>query len=103
MKLINKWMILLLASGLTAMAQPQEVFVNKAFVDTDTLPVDAVTFINEGSFTVGGGLMPFDTQNTLNYTNRGVMNSPTGFLFEHINDGGHHSKAENFFNDVGQK
>jgi hypothetical protein len=101
MKLINKWMILLLASGLTAMAQPQEVFVNKAFVDTDTLPVDAVTFINEGSFTVGGGLMPFDTQNTLNYTNRGVMNSPTGFLFEHINDGGHHSKAENFFNDVG--
>jgi hypothetical protein len=102
MKLINKWVILMLAGGLTASAQPQDVYINKGFVDAiDDLPVNAVTFINEGSFSEFSSPLPFDTQNTLNYTNYGVMNSQAGFIFEHISDSGAHSKASSFFNGVG--
>lgn len=102
MKLINKWVILMLAGGLTASAQPQDVYINKGFVDAiDDLPINAVTFINEGSFSEFSSPLPFDTLNTLNYTNYGVMNSVAGFVFEHISDEGVHSKAGSFFNDVG--
>lgn len=102
MKLINKWVLLMLAGGLNASAQPQDVYINKGFVDAlDDLPVNAVTFINEGSFSEFSSPLPFDTQNTLNYTNYGVMNSQAGFIFEHISDGGAHSKASSFFNGVG--
>lgn len=92
----------MLAGGLTASAQPQDVYINKGFVDAiDDLPINAVTFINEGSFSEFSSPLPFDTLNTLNYTNYGVMNSVAGFVFEHISDEGVHSKAGSFFNDVG--
>ena len=103
MKCINKWVLLLLVGGLNAAAQPQDVFFNKGFIDVDELPIDAVTFVNDGSLTVNTIILPFDTQNTLYYTNRGIMNSASGFIFENIADTGIRKPADTFFNDFGSE
>ena len=90
-----------LAATSAAWAQPTELYENFGFVDASSeLPIDAASFANYGSFSVFSTL-PFDTQNTLNFTNRGLMDGIVGFNFQHINDAGDRGPALNFVNERG--
>ncbi|HYG25022.1 MAG TPA: hypothetical protein VEH04_19820 [Verrucomicrobiae bacterium] len=54
----------------------------------DSPPIDALNFINNGTFIAQNGLVltvlqqiPFETSSTLNYTNTGTMSANVGFRF----------------------
>lgn len=82
-------------------AEPQtiDLFENFGFFNaTNHLPIDAVSFANYGRFVVEDSLLPFDMQNVLNFTNRGIMTSSIGFDFKHITPDGARSPAKNFVN-----
>jgi hypothetical protein len=98
MKFIKGCMLLSLLGVTHAAAQPQDIFINRGFLDPKVaMPINAVTFVNEGLITLGGPL-EFDTQNTLFFTNSGVMTHDSGFVFEHIDDDGRRSPAASFVN-----
>ena len=67
---------------------------------TNVPQVDAITFANYGIFSVAGAL-PYTTQNTLNFTNRGEMVGFPGFRLENVADSGLRRPAANFFNANG--
>lgn len=67
---------------------------------TNVPQIDAVIFGNFGDFSVGTPL-PYTTQNTLYYTNRGQMFGSPGFLFQNISDSGKRSWSSSFFNGTG--
>lgn len=93
---------LLLTAGLdlSLQSQPDPIYLNRGMVDFSDSPViNALAFANYGSFNVSSGL-PFDTMNTLNFTNRGVMSASVGFNFQHIASNGRRSPALNFVNDA---
>ena len=93
---------LLLTAGLDSslQSQPDPIYLNRGMVDFSDSPViNALAFANYGSFSVSSAL-PFDTMNTLNFTNRGVMSSSVGFNFQHIASNGRRSPALNFLNDA---
>jgi len=64
---------------------------------TNVPQIDAVAFANYGTFDVFS-VLPYDTQNTLFYTNRGAMNAIPGFRFDYVNNAGIRSMASNFVN-----
>ena len=91
---------LLLTAGLDSslQSQPDPIYLNRGIIDFSDSPViNALAFANYGSFGVSSGL-PFDTMNTLNFTNRGVMSGFVGFNFQHIASNGKRSPALNFVN-----
>src|SRR5205807_3039311 len=70
----------------------------------DTPQVDATAFLNDGSFcteTAPGGLfgdnfaIPYTTQDTLSFTNNGLMQSVSRFQLDYINADGFHHQALN--------
>ncbi len=93
---------LLLTAGLdlSLQSQPDPIYLNRGMVDFSDSPViNALAFANYGSFNVSSDL-PFDTMNTLNFTNRGIMSASVGFNFQHIASNGRRSPALNFVNDA---
>ena len=100
---------LLLTAGLdlSLQSQPDPIYLNRGIVEFSDSPViNAFAFANYGSFSVSPNLqdfpleLPFDTMNTLNFTNRGVMSASVGFNFQHIAPDGRRSPALNFVNDA---
>jgi hypothetical protein len=108
----------LLLSGLTSLTlllgvteAAQTTFINPAgstfnFINngtTTTPQIDAVNFINNGTFnadTTGFSGLPFETADTLNYTNTGSMSGDSGWLFDLSPASvGSRRSAANFFND----
>ena len=92
---------LLLTVGLDSslQSQPDPIYLNRGMVDFSDSPViNALAFANYGSFSVLSGGLPFDTMNTLNFTNRGVMSGSVGFNFQHIASNGRRAPALNFVN-----
>lgn len=79
--------------------QPVPVYENLGTV-TNVPDINAITFINRGQFTVGSEL-PFQTQNTLNYTNTGSMFGDPGFRLELLKQDGSRFLAENFHQRAG--
>lgn len=96
----------------------QTTFINNGFYDfindgsTVTPPINAVTFINNGTF-VADTVLPFETANTLNFTNIGTMETLAdaeisggsllsggiGWLFDDSPSSvGQRRSAANFFN-----
>lgn len=61
---------------------PAEFYVNKGVVTN--AQVNARNFVNEGAFIVSSGNVAWDSQNTVNFTNRGTMNGAVGFRFETV-------------------
>jgi len=62
--------------------------------------VDAANFINAGIWNIATAPYPFQTFNTLNYTNTGTMNGAVGWEFdEGPNPPGVRGWSANFFND----
>jgi hypothetical protein len=66
-----------------AMATPTQFYINPANVlVTSQVQIDAVNFINHGSFNIGTfPYIPFETFDTLNYTNDGTMLASPGWRF----------------------
>lgn len=96
----------LLTLALVPMAGATDLgYTNNAVLTTIVPPqIDAWNFVNNGSFAVnqfvsattvgiiggfggfaGGYSLPYETANTTNYLNTGVMDSSTGFRFDYFN------------------
>src|ERR1041384_3442699 len=82
-----------------AAGQPATYYVNDGIVNTPP-QIDALNFINNGTFDLFlGTLLPYQTANTLTFTNRGLMSSDTGFRFDTFStQSGLHSSASNWVN-----
>jgi hypothetical protein len=96
-------LLLVGASGLRA--QPIPLYENWGTVTFgETAPqIDALAFANYGTFNIfaGSGLVPYDFQNTLHYTNRGVMQASPGFRFDTSYSKGSRVPALSFHNESG--
>jgi len=82
------WMAALavcLFRGFSTEAATTPVYENRGTVDTPV--IDAATFLNRGVFQVNTYDQPYDTQNTLVYTNfaGGTISGDGGFRFEYVN------------------
>jgi hypothetical protein len=64
---------------------------------TNVPQIDATAFANHGLFQVFSTL-PFDTQNTLNFTNTGLMQGFPGFRFDYVSTARLRRPAANFLN-----
>src|SRR2546425_12113657 len=93
---------LAVASLTLATAQPIPLYENFGVIDfTETPPqIDALAFANYGSFSVFT-LLPFDFQNTLNFTNTGTMFAFSGFQFDTASSSRPRRMAASFFNRSG--
>ena len=85
------------------LAQSTNVYINSGSVSfaIDAVPIDAVTFINSGTFSAIS-LQPYETFDTLNFTNKGTgtMNGIPGFWFDDSpSRTGQRQWSANFFND----
>ena len=69
-----------MASLTFAVAQPIPLYENFGVISAPP-QIDALAFANYGSFSVFT-LLPFDFQDTLNFTNTGTMSAVPGFLFD---------------------
>jgi hypothetical protein len=84
------------ASSIRAAEPPGEVYLNRTHVEN--APVNHRHFINEGEFTAFG-VHPWDGQNILTFTNRGLMSGAPGFRLETLpGDFGIRTSAQVFFN-----
>ncbi len=63
---------------------------------TSAIPIDATSFFNLGTFDLSTPT-PYDTQNTLNFTNRGTMLGSVGFRFDNTTEN-FRRPAANFVN-----
>lgn len=71
------------------------------FLDMGEAPqIDATNFYNSGTIDLLT-LLPFETQNTLNFTNRGVLRGSVGFQFDTVPAGKSRRPAANFVNQRG--
>jgi hypothetical protein len=84
---------------LFAMRATTPIYVNDGFVTTPP-QIDSRAFLNNGTIQIQTTDY-FRTQNTLSYTNKGVMQGQPGFTFEFEDDFGKRSPALNFINSPG--
>ena len=99
MKMLRMMGMVSLLGGFTGLAGPSPIYENYGAV-TNVPQVDAIAFANYGVFSVSS-LLPYETQNTLYFTNRGFMVGNPGFRLENVSDGGVRQPANIFFNDTG--
>jgi hypothetical protein len=100
MKRLQVFIVALLSTvALSSSAQTTARYENFSSV---TLPpqIDAVEFINHGVFDLTTSL-PFDTQNTLYFTNRGQMYGSVGYKFDYSDGGSGLRKTASTFNNRG--
>jgi hypothetical protein len=96
--------ITLLLTGLVR-AGTTPLYVNYGYISAAP-QIDATAFLNNGIFSLSASLLPFDTQNTLYFTNRGTLSSlgpdSGGFRFDYVNStNGIHQPASAILNDSG--
>lgn len=76
------------------------IFINPGQVSFTNPPqINATAFLNLGTFSVQT-LLPYDFQNTLYFTNRGVMQGAPGFRFDYTDDFGIRRPAARFVNEA---
>src|SRR5437867_2155832 len=73
------------------------VYVNEGTL-TNVPQIDATIFINHGTFAVSS-VLPYQTQDTVDFTNTGLMTGDPGFRLETVSAGGFRTLAHSFFND----
>ena len=77
-----------------------QFYINNGTV-TDSPVIDAINFINNGTF-ITATTLPYDTSNTRNFTNNGTMIGSVGFRFDNAPSGaGVRKPAANFVNRLG--
>lgn len=107
---LMKWRLLCGLLGLVlvraASGQPVALYDNENNFDPapqDIPNIDALAFLNNNTFTIdfasSSHLQLFETEDTLNYTNNGLMIGNNGFLFDTLTlSNGLHSMASTFNN-----
>ena len=71
-----------LLSGVAAFAETSPSYINPGYgVVTNALPIDATSFVNNGTFNLQTSL-PYDTSNTKYFTNTGSMFGSVGYQFD---------------------
>lgn len=90
--------IALLAPAVQAAEAPAAQYVNNSPATNEV--VNAVTFINNSEFYANSISVPWDSQNTRTYINRGLMSGSIGFRFENVVPGMIQSRfpADSFMN-----
>ncbi len=81
-------------------AQTSQFYINDGIVTTPPV-IDATNFVNNGQFYATNAFIttPYNTYNTLNFSNRNLMRAGVGFKFETIPSGSGVAKmAANFVN-----
>ncbi len=99
MKMLRALLLVMPSLGLLAGPTTIPLYENYGIL-TNTPQVDAVSFANYGLFGVGSVAL-YDTQNTLNFTNTGIMQAAPGFYFDTVDDAGYRHRAANFYNGPG--
>src|SRR4051812_15394456 len=74
--------LMLLPTRVRAQNTPIDTYINRGFATN--VQVNARNFVNLGQFVVSTGIVPWDSQNTINFTNRGTMEGSVGFRFETV-------------------
>src|SRR5436190_2845617 len=87
---------LAVATFTVAVAQPMPIYENFGIISGPP-QIDALAFANYGTFNVGT-ILPFDFQNTLNFTNTGTMTGGAGFQFDTASSTGPRRMAASFVN-----
>src|ERR1700722_18525502 len=88
----------LLSASFAAIAQ-QDTYNSPSTVTGTPPNVDATNFINAGFWSIVTSPLPYQTSDTLNYTNTGEMNGSLGWEFDHGPlSGGGRGWSANFFN-----
>ncbi|MBN8246757.1 MAG: hypothetical protein J0L84_04860 [Verrucomicrobia bacterium] len=88
------------------LADPAPLFLNQGLLDEPTV-IDATVVINTGTIQIGssGGfedpVLPYETQNTLVFTNRGQIFAAPGINFLNVNSAGIRGPAGMFYNGPG--
>lgn len=72
------------------------IFINFGTL-TNVPQIDAVSFVNHGLFSVSA-ILPYETQNTLYFTNTGRMDGSPGFRLENISSSGKRQPASSIYN-----
>ena len=112
--MMNRILALGVACGavVTSVGQTIPIYSNTG-VNPNPIVIDARIFYNSGTFTIGedptglfsGGLlnpvMPYETQNTLFYQNRGLMSAVPGFNLEYIDNNGIRRPSNEILNSEG--
>ena len=95
--------ILASAVQLSRLLAVDTLYQNDGNITTfDTPPqVDATAFVNNGQMTFSLLNFPFETRNTLNFTNRGIMDVAPGIRFETITHDSKHIPAQTFVAPAG--
>ena len=91
---------LLVVAG--ASARTDTYYVNDGVVNTPP-QIDALNFLNNGtfSFLIGSLSQPYQTANTITFTNRGLMDCDSGFRFDKFStQTGLHTSASNWVNQT---
>jgi hypothetical protein len=95
-------LILGMALAPVAASATINTYINNGVI-TSPPQIDAINFVNNGIFSIATS-QPFDTSNTLNFTNRGSMTGLIGWRFDHVNNapGGNGTRgmASSFHNHV---
>jgi hypothetical protein len=100
---MKKLLCLLTGIAISVSAQtPDLEFINRGVNDygTNAPQVNAISFINYGTFSVLSDL-PYDFENTLNFTNEGIISGAVGFRFETVKSDGEVVPAASFYNEGG--
>src|SRR5690606_37905735 len=89
---------LLVAGAVCGHAAPSPVYENTGVASSPV--IDATTFLNRGRFTALAFTQPYETQNTLHYTNfSGAVIDGDGIWFAHVTEDGVRRPAATFRND----
>ena len=99
MKRWSPLLVLMIGSLALARGQPVPLFENFGVI-TGAPEIDALAFANYGTFSVGT-FLPFDFQNTVNFTNTGTMSGSPGFQFDTAFSNHKRQMAGSLFNRTG--
>jgi len=94
-----------LAGVAAVVAGPAPLFFNQGLLEQPTV-IDATAFVNTGTIRIWfdadeDPVLPYETQNTLTYTNRGSISAAPGVNFLYVDDNGKRAPARTFYNGPG--
>jgi hypothetical protein len=96
-----EWLRLLagLILGPLAAMGTDSIYINTGAINNSNLPqVDATNFYNSGTWNISTSA-PYETANTVNYTNEGTMSGSVGWEFDFGTSSASRSLSASFFND----
>ena len=78
------------------------IYINSGTINNANLPnIDATNFYNSGSWNIYTAPLPYQTANTLNYTNNGTMTGSVGWEFDYGTGSSGRRMSANFVNGNG--